>query len=65
MAFAFWFCAKVSEAHAIAEEVCVGVQTALLKPAPPTVPSFAKPGPFNGAEKPTLLMLTPPWASRP
>ena len=44
IAFAFWFCAKVSEFQVRELEVCVGVQAVLLNPALPTVPSLAQAG---------------------
>ena len=43
IAFAFWFCAKVSEFQ-VRELVCVDVQAVLLYPAFPTVPSAAHAG---------------------
>ena len=49
IAFAFWFCAKVSEFQVIALEVCVEAQAVLLNPVFPTVPSFANPGSCGGA----------------
>ena len=49
IAFAFWFCAKVSELQVRALEVCVGVQAVLLNPAFPTVPSLAHAGSWGGA----------------
>src|SRR4029077_15733800 len=49
MAFAFWFWAKVSELQLRALQVWFEVQGALLYPALPTVPSFAKPGGLSGA----------------
>ena len=44
IAFAFWFCAKVSEFQVRELEVCVGVQGVLLNPVFPTVPSLAHAG---------------------
>ena len=44
IAFAFGSCPKLSELQVRELEVCVGVQTVLLKPALPTVPSFAHAG---------------------
>ena len=44
IAFAFGFCAKVSEFHVRELEDCVGVQGLLLYPVFPTVPSLAHPG---------------------
>ena len=44
IAFAFGFCAKVSELQLKSVAVWFVVQAALLKPAFPTVPSFANPG---------------------
>ena len=49
IAFAFGFCAKVSELQVRASAVCVGVQGVLLYPALPTVPSFGQPGCCGGA----------------
>ena len=44
IAFAFWFCAKVSELQVRELEVCADVQAVLLNPAFPTVPSLAHAG---------------------
>jgi hypothetical protein len=49
MAFAFGFWAKVSQVHINALGVWFATHGALLNPALPTVPSFAKPGWFGGA----------------
>jgi hypothetical protein len=44
IAFAFWFCAKVSVAHVKESAVCVGVHGVLEYPALFCVPSFSQPG---------------------
>ena len=44
IAFAFWFCAKVSELQVRLEALALKVHSALLNPASPCVPSFAIPG---------------------
>jgi hypothetical protein len=44
MAFAFGFCARVSVLQLISLAVWLGVQTALLNPVLPTVPSLGNPG---------------------
>jgi len=44
IAFAFWFCANVSELQVRELTVWTGVQGVLLKPALPVVPSLANPG---------------------
>ena len=42
IAFAFWFCAKVSELQVRELEVCADVQAVPLNPVFPTVPSLAQ-----------------------
>src|SRR5436189_1465373 len=59
MAFAFGFAAKVSVFQLMSLAVWVGVQTALLKPVFPTVPSLANPGWFGGAWNSMLLIVIP------
>ena len=49
MAFAFWFCAKVSVLQLKALAVWFTVHGTLLNPASPTVPSCGHPGSFSGA----------------
>ena len=44
MAFAFWFCANVSEFHVKVPPACTEAHGVLLYPAFPTVPSAAQPG---------------------
>ena len=44
IAFAFWFCARVSVLQLSAPVVWLEVHGALLKPKPPNVPSLENPG---------------------
>src|ERR1044071_2271599 len=59
IAFAFGFCAKVSELQVRSVAVWFVVQAALLNPVFPTVPSLANPAGFGGAWNPMLLSVIP------